>query len=394
MRGLGSKSFGVGGPVVFLLLVSGASATTITFDGLTGFHTPFTTYTESGFAATVTNGIWGQGQAEGNPVPSIFTGTGAFGGPASNTIALTEGGSRFAFNGLDLAANFSTANYEFLGTRGGSTVFDLTGTQSDLTGFGNFQTVGGGVSLDPIDTLTVAINDSLDTANIDNIIVQPLPETPKPATITFNGLTGFHTPFTTYNESGYNVTVTSGVWGQGQAEGDPVPSVFTGTGAFGGPAENTFAITASGSQFEFSGLDLAANFNTAKYEFLGTRGGSTVFDLAGTLSDLTSFGDFQMVGGGVSLDSIDTLWVTINDSLDTANIDNIVLGPAAGVPEPPAIEMFAIGLALFGVWHVARARHDIPSRIVAGTRSWGSRHLVDFAPCVARAAAPLGVSEE
>jgi hypothetical protein len=73
MRGLGSKSFGVGGPVVFLLLVSGASATTITFDGLTDFHTPFTTYTESGFAATVTNGIWGQGQAEGNPVPSIFT---------------------------------------------------------------------------------------------------------------------------------------------------------------------------------------------------------------------------------------------------------------------------------------------------------------------------------
>ena len=66
-------------------------------------------------------------------MPSIFTGTGAFGGPASNTIALTEGGSRFAFNGLDLAANFSTASYEFLGTRGGSTVFDLTGTQSDLT---------------------------------------------------------------------------------------------------------------------------------------------------------------------------------------------------------------------------------------------------------------------
>ena len=141
-----------------------------------------------------------------------------------------------------------------------------------------------------------------------------------------------------------------------------MPSIFTGTGAFGS-AESTIAVTASGSEFVFSGLDLAANLSTANYEFLGTRGGSTVFDLAGTLSDLTSFGDFQMVGGGVSLDSIDTLWVTINDSLDTANIDNIVLGPAAGVPEPPAIEMFAIGLALFGVWHVERAsRHPEPDR--------------------------------
>jgi PEP-CTERM motif len=181
MRGLRSTSFGVGGIVVSLLLPGGASATDITFGGLTGFHVPFTTYTESGFTATVTGGIWGQGQAEGNPAPSIFTGTGAF-GSASNTIVLTDGGSQFAFNGLDLAANFSTASYEFLGTRGGLTVFDLTGTQSNMTSFGNFQMVGGGVSLDPIDTLWVTINDSLDTANIDNIVFGPVPAAPEPST--------------------------------------------------------------------------------------------------------------------------------------------------------------------------------------------------------------------
>jgi len=59
------------------------------------------------------------------------------------------------------------------------------------------------------------------------------------------------------------------------------------------------------------------------------------------------------VGSGVSLDPIDTLSVTINDGLDTANIDNIVLGPVAEVPESPAIGMFAISLALFGLWRVA-----------------------------------------
>jgi hypothetical protein len=182
MSGLRSASFGVGGIVVSLLLPGGASATTITFGGLTGFHVPFTTYTESGFTATVASGIWGQGQAEGNPVPSIFTGTGAF-GAAKNTIAVTASGSTFAFSGLDLAANFSTASYEFLGTRGGLTVFDLTGTQSNLTSAGIFQTVGGGVSLDPIDTLSVTINDSLDTANIDNIVLGPVAAAvPEPST--------------------------------------------------------------------------------------------------------------------------------------------------------------------------------------------------------------------
>jgi hypothetical protein len=121
---------------------------------------------------------------------------------------------------------------------------------------------------------------------------------------------------------------------------------------------NTIALTEGGGQFAFNGLDLATNFSNASYEFLGTLGGSTVFDLTGTQSDLASFGNFQTVGGGVSLDPIDTLSITVNDSLDTANIDNIALGPVAEVPEPPAIGMFAISLALFGLSRVARAaRH-------------------------------------
>jgi hypothetical protein len=256
----------------------------------------------------VTGGIWGQGQAEGNPVPSIFTGAG-FEGSAVNTIAITEGGSAFAFDGLDFAANLSTANYELVGTLGGSTVFDLTGTQSDLAACCNFKTIGVGVSIDRIDSLSITVNDALNTANIDNIVVQPLPVVPTAATITFNGLTGSHVPFTLYSESGYLVSVTNGIWGQGQAEGNPVPSIFTGAG-FEGSAVNTATVTAGGSPFTFSGLDLAANFSTANYEFLGTLGGSTVFDLTGTQSDLASCCNFQKVGSGLSTDSIDTLSIT------------------------------------------------------------------------------------
>jgi hypothetical protein len=338
------------GAVLLMLLARGAAATTITFDGLSGSHVPFTTYTESGFTATVTSGsIWGQGQFEGNPVPSIFTGAGAFpGSPAVNTIAITQGGSAFAFDGLDFAANFSTASYEFVGTLGGSTVFDLTGTQSDLAS-GNFKTIGVGVSINPIDTLSIIVNDSASTVNIDNIVVQPLPVVPTPATITFDGLTGSHVPFTLYTESGYLVSVTSGIWGQGQFEGNPVPSIFTGAG-FEGSVVNTATVTAGGSQFTFSGLDLAANSSTANYEFVGTLGGSTVFDLTGTQSDLAGFGNFQTVGGGVSNDPIDTLSIRLDDGGNTANIDNIVLGAVAEVAEPSSMATFATGLALFGLW--------------------------------------------
>ena len=101
-----------------------------------------------------------------------------------------------------------------------------------------------------------AITVSVD-APIDNVVVQPLPVVPTAATITFNGLTGSHVPFTLYSESGYLVSVTNGIWGQGQAEGNPVPSIFTGAG-FEGSAVNTATVTAGGSPFTFSGLDLAA----------------------------------------------------------------------------------------------------------------------------------------
>ncbi len=109
------------------------------------------------------------------------------------------------FNGLDLAANDSTASYgSVLGTLGGSTVFRISPAHNPTwTGFGNFQTVGGGVSLDPIDALSVTVNDSVDTANIDNIVVAAIARGAQArVTITFDGLTGFHVPFTTYNEVG------------------------------------------------------------------------------------------------------------------------------------------------------------------------------------------------
>ena len=82
-----------------------ASATTITFSGLTGANgTPVATYTEGGFTVTTTLGQFFQGQVFGNPIPSLFAGP-AQGGPANDTLDVTRnGGGSFNFATVDLAA--------------------------------------------------------------------------------------------------------------------------------------------------------------------------------------------------------------------------------------------------------------------------------------------------
>jgi len=75
-----------------------------------------------------------------------------------------------------------------------------------------------------------------------------------------------------------------------------------------------------------------------------------VFDLAGTQSNPASCCNFQKVGGGVSINPIDTLSIIVNDSTSTVNVDNIALGSVTEVPEPTSIGILATGLALFGLW--------------------------------------------
>jgi len=165
------------------MAAGGASATTITFSGLAGANgSPFTTYTESGFTVSPTLGTWFQGQLFGNPVPSIFSGP-LFGSPATDAITVTEGGSRFTFGALDLAANNGNVNFTFTGTLLGAPVFNVTGTQ--LTNTGTFATELSGVSAFVIDSLTVTTNILGTSTNIDNIVVSAV--VPEPASLALLG---------------------------------------------------------------------------------------------------------------------------------------------------------------------------------------------------------------
>jgi hypothetical protein len=113
---LGAKLlFGVVCVAVSGIAGGGASATTITFGGLNGANEdPFTTYTESGFTVSPTLGTWFQGQLFGNPAPSIFSGP-VSGSPATDAVTVTEGGQKFTFSQLDLAANNGNVNFTFTG---------------------------------------------------------------------------------------------------------------------------------------------------------------------------------------------------------------------------------------------------------------------------------------
>src|SRR5215467_8646926 len=152
------------------MAAGGASATTITFSGLSGVNgAPFTTYTESGFTVSSTLGSWFQGQAFGNPVPSIVAGP-VFGGPSIDAVTITESGLRFTFSQLDLATASANTNYNFTGTLLGATVFSVNNVVSPPQ---VFNTVLSGVSADVIDTLVITANIQAGgtSTNIDNIVV-------------------------------------------------------------------------------------------------------------------------------------------------------------------------------------------------------------------------------
>src|ERR1700719_2335142 len=107
-----------------------ASATTITFSGLTGANgTLVAAYTEGGFTVTTTLGEFFQGQAFGNPIPSLFAGP-AQGGPANDALDVTRsGGGSFNFASVDLAANNGDVNFPFTGFLGGVQQYVFNGVE-------------------------------------------------------------------------------------------------------------------------------------------------------------------------------------------------------------------------------------------------------------------------
>ncbi len=153
--------------VIVLLAIGTAAANTVTFNSLSGPNgTAFTSTTEDGVTVTSTTGFWQQAFNVGNPIPSIFT----FSANASITVTT---GSLFEFVGFDLGTGgASDPSYEFKGYLNNILVLSGIGTPA-----GNaFVTISNGFPGQLLDTLVIATTLTSTSANIDNIVVNPVPE--------------------------------------------------------------------------------------------------------------------------------------------------------------------------------------------------------------------------
>jgi hypothetical protein len=146
-----------------------SSATIITFTGASG---SFTTWTEGGFTVTASSGSWRVNDYTfGNPLPSVFCDN-----CSPGTLEIT--GGEFAFSSVDLGNPFFSGPdpfpYSITGFLGGIQVFTQNGT--DPAGPISFVTVG---SIDPsqaMDTLFISIDTRSSDGNIDNIVLNAVPE--------------------------------------------------------------------------------------------------------------------------------------------------------------------------------------------------------------------------
>lgn len=149
--------------------------TTLDFNGVSAGR--FTTFTESGFTASVSDGSWTGVTTFGNPAPFI-----QFVNPPTpdGTITVTDLGVPFSFNTVDLYSSVTPIPYTFTGLLNGNIVFRVTNTVPNT--LGNFATVSNPNGTDLIDTLKISLSNpntsvGSNPVGLDNVVVTPAPLT-------------------------------------------------------------------------------------------------------------------------------------------------------------------------------------------------------------------------
>jgi hypothetical protein len=154
-------------------------------------------------------------------------------------------------------------------------------------------------------------------------------------------------PFTTYAESGFTVSATSGSWEASTSFGNPAPSIQFIRAASEPTITAQIEVTASGSPFSFASVDLYSSVTTIPYLVTGLRNSTPVFTIAGTVPN--TFGGFATVNSS-STQTIDTLWITLSNPAteccsNPVGLDNIV---ANAVPEPASLILLSAGTTAVG----------------------------------------------
>ena len=152
-------------------------------------------------------------------------------------------------------------------------------------------------------------------------------------------------PLSTYTEAGFTASILSGSWAARFDYGNPAPFIQF-------PSQNNqetigaIQVTSGGSPFTFGSVDLYSSVTTIPYAITGYLNTTQVFSLQGTIPN--TFGDFATLANPQANVLIDRLTITLTNPVvnNPMGLDNVVVTPAAAVPEPGTLALFSANALL------------------------------------------------
>lgn len=235
--------------------------------------------------------------------PSPVTATGAF----SLTGQVTDGATGAGISGATVSIP-SGRNGGKSATTGASGSYMLTGLQPPPSGQQELATVNVSAGNYAQQTKTITFMPSQSDATLSFQLARAN------TGITFGGLSGLpcaglfpaspSCAVSSYAESGFTLSAMSGNWIVRTDYGNPGPFIqFIAEQGTTGTAE--VQITAGGSTFSFTSVDLYSSTTTIPYRITGSRNSASVFVLSDTVPN--TFGDFKTVinpNGSAVIDSL------------------------------------------------------------------------------------------
>jgi hypothetical protein len=172
--------------------------------------------------------------------------------------------------------------------------------------------------------VTLTSNETLSFQLERQPVVPPPPGT---TIVSFNGLSVNGASVSRYTESGVTVLPTSGAWVAATTLGNPAPSIQF-SAASGTTVAGEVRVSADGSVFRFTSVDLYASTTPIPYIVTGVRNSSMIFRFADMLPN--TLGTFRTVTNPSAAAVIDTLSIVLTNAAapccaNPMGLDTIVL---------------------------------------------------------------------
>lgn len=186
------------------------------------------------------------------------------------------------------------------------------------------------------------------------------------AVIGFDDLAGANNdPFYVYSEDGFLVYPGGGAdWVQNIVYGKPAPSlIFNRQRDDPELFAGVFISEENAHPFTFSAVDLYSSVTPIPYRFLGYREAVPVFDVYGTMPN--TFGQFVTAFNTDFEIEIDLLYIELVNPYiaiggNPVGFDNVVVTTVQSVPEPGALALALLPLALLAGTRFKRDRTELP----------------------------------